>query len=176
MRVGEPLLHIIRNIVMIVFISILAGALSVTALIAYTMRNHMITAIKIDAPFEKVCSKIGEALTSVPGWGHPLPDWDFHETVAKTHYFENLSKKKIFFVCKAEYANRIVDRFHHMGAMMPCAWALYETMSGEVYISKMNIGLMSKMFFGNIIGTTMGKVAREEKLILNKLQQLLKES
>jgi len=103
-----------------------------------------------------------------------MPDWDFHSAVGKTHVFDNLVKKKIFFICNAGYANRIVDRFHHMGAMMPCAWSVYETTEGEVYLAKMNIGLMGRMFFGNIIGSTMGKVAREEHLILNELHRLLK--
>lgn len=143
------------------------------ALVMWVMRRYMIVASRMHATYEVVCENIEEAIQSVPGWGHPLPDWDFHSAVSKTHYFDNLKKKRIFFVCKAEYANRIVDKFHHMGAMMPCAWAVYETKKGEVYLSKMNISLMSKMFMGNIIGSTMGKVGREESQILAELRRLI---
>ena len=157
-------------------ISGLFGAVLVAVLFLFAMRKYMIRAYRIDAPFSKVCSKIEEAIKSVPGWGHPLPDWDFHEAVSKSHYFENLANKRIFFVCKAEYANRIVDKYHHMGAMMPCAWAIYETRKGKVFLSKMNIALMSKMFAGNLIGSTMGKVAREEHQMIQKLHELVQQN
>ena len=143
-------------------ISGLAGAILVVAVFLFAMRKYMIRAYRIDAPFDRVCDKVEEAIQSVPGWGHPIPSWDFHKAVSKTHYFKNLTNKRIFFICKAEYANRIVDKYHHMGAMMPCAWAIYETHKGKVFISKMNIAMMGKMFIGNVIGSTMGKVAREE--------------
>lgn len=146
----------------------------VISLFIFAMRKYMITVKRIDASFETVCTNIEEAVKAVPGWGHPMPDWDFHAAVGKTHYFHNLVKKRIFFICNAGYANRIVDKFHHMGAMMPCAWSVYENAAGEVYLAKMNIGLMSKMFFGNIIGSTMGKVAREERVIMQELHRLLK--
>ena len=145
------------------------------ALVMWAMRRYMIVAHRIHASYEVVCDNVEKAIKSVPGWGHPISDWDFHAAVSKTHYFDNLTKKRIFFVCKAEYANRIVDKFHHMGAMMPCAWAIYETKKGEVYLSKMNIGLMSKMFIGNVIGTNMGKVAREEHIMIAELHRLIKE-
>lgn len=149
------------------------GFLLACAAAIFVMRGYMITTRKIDAPFDQVCAALEKASTSVPGWGHPIPNWNFHSAVAKTHCFERLSKKKIFFICKAEYANRIVDKFHHMGAMMPCSWSVYETTKGEVFLAKMNIGLMSRLFFGNIIGSTMAKVAREEQLIMTRLHQLL---
>ena len=38
---------------------------------------------------------------------------------------------------------------------------MYETKDGHVFMSEMNIGLMSKMF-GGIIEEVMGQVAKEE--------------
>ena len=123
----------------VIALSVLVGVVGMGALVVWVMRRYMITAYPINAPYEIVCDNIEKAISSVPGWGHPLPDWDFHSAVAKTHYFDNLRKKRIFFVCKAEYANRIVNEFPHMGAMMPCAWSVYERANGSVYLSKMNI-------------------------------------
>lgn len=149
------------------------GALIVAGAFILGMRLLMIRPYRIHAPFETVCSNIEKAIKSVGGWGHPLPDWDFHSAVSKTHYFDSIAKKRIFFICKAEYANRIVDRFPHMGAMMPCAWAIYEMRDGKVYVAKMNIAMMSKMFFGNVIGSTMGKVAKEEHQMMKELRRLV---
>lgn len=152
------------------------GAVAVAAAFVFAMRRYMIRPYRIDASFESVCANVEKAIRSVGGWGHPLPDWDFHSAVAKTHYFDNIRKKRIFFVCKAEYANRIVDRFPHMGAMMPCAWSIYETTDGRVYVAKMNIALMSRMFLGNVIGSTMSLVAREEHTMLQELRRLAAEN
>lgn len=156
--------------------SVVAGAIGMGMLVMWTMRRYMIVAYRMNASYDVVCNNIEKAIKSIPGWGHPLPDWDFHAAVGKTHYFDNLKKKRIFFICKAEYANKIVDKFHHMGAMMPCAWAVYETNAGKVYVSKMNIALMSKMFVGNVIGSTMGKVGREEHQMMTELRRLVAES
>ncbi|HOO77244.1 MAG TPA: DUF302 domain-containing protein [bacterium] len=150
-----------------------AGAVAAAAVFVYVMRNFMIKTVRIEATFEDVCRRLGDAVTSVPGWGLPLPDWDFYSVVSSKHAFSNVVKKRLFFVCKSLYANRIVDRHPWMGAMMPCTWAVYETGNGDVFISKMNIGLMSKMFMGSIIGSTMTKVAEEEHRILTALNRLL---
>jgi uncharacterized protein (DUF302 family) len=158
-----------------ILLAILTGGILMAAIFVFVMRNHMIRTYRLDAPFEAVCECIEKAVKSVDGWGHPIPDWDFHKVVSKNHYFKHLKKKKIFFVCKAEYANRIVDKFPHMGAMMPCTWSVYETADGKVHVAKMNVGLMGKMFFGNVIGSTMGLVAREEHTMIKELRRLLQE-
>jgi hypothetical protein len=56
---------------------------------------------------------------------------------------------------------------------MPCTWPVYETASGEVYIAKMNIALISKMYFG-VIGERMRGVAETEKKMLEKIKEKLK--
>lgn len=158
-----------------IILSAVAGGVLVALGFVGAMRRFMIRPYRIHASYETVCRNIEKAVKSVGGWGHPLPNWDFHAAVSKTHYFDNLKNKCVFFVCKAEYANRIVDQFPHMGAMMPCTWAVYETNDGEVYVAKMNIAMMSKMFLGNVIGSTMGKVAREEHAMMDELRRLVRE-
>ncbi len=51
---------------------------------------------------------------------------------------------------------------------MPCRISIYETYAGEVYISRMNIGLMSKLFGGKI-EEVMAKVAAEEASIVERI-------
>ena len=52
---------------------------------------------------------------------------------------------------------------------MPCSWAVYETTDGKVYISKMNIALMSMVYPG-FIGKIMKDVAQTEKAMLSKIK------
>jgi uncharacterized protein (DUF302 family) len=154
----------------------IVGFIIALVLFVAVMRRYMIIKHSINAPYDVVCDNIEKAVKSVPGWVHPMTDWNLHKAVSKTHCFDNIKNKRVFFICKAEYANAIVDEHHHMGAMMPCAWGVYETNNGDVYISKMNIGLMSLMFAGNIIGLNMGKVAKEEKLMFKELHRLVAEA
>lgn len=78
----------------IVILSILAGILACALAVMVLMRRYMIVAYRFDAPYETVCRAIEKAVKTVPGWGHPIPDWDFHSAVNKTHYFKNLAKKR----------------------------------------------------------------------------------
>jgi len=78
------------------------------------------------------------------------------------------------FVCKPHHANRVLQVDPSLGAIMPCTWAVYETTEGKVYIAKMNIALMSKMYFG-VIGEVMKDVARTEEKMLRKIKSILKE-
>ena len=42
--------------------------------------------------------------------------------------------------------------------MMPCSWAVYELDDGSVWLATMNIGMMSRMFAGDV-AAGMGEVA-----------------
>ncbi len=49
---------------------------------------------------------------------------------------------------------------------MPCAIVVYEGDDGNVYLSSMNMGLMGKMFGGNIVKVMGGAVADDECRII----------
>ena len=55
--------------------------------------------------------------------------------------------------------------------LMPCAIAVYEGDDGAVYVSGMNMGLMGKMFGGNIAEVMGGSVADDERKILSAVIQ-----
>ncbi len=52
---------------------------------------------------------------------------------------------------------------------MPLAWGVYEGEDSKIYISRLNVGLMGKMFGGNIAKVMGGAVASEEKTILRDI-------
>ena len=53
--------------------------------------------------------------------------------------------------------------------MMPCTFSVWEGDDGKVYLSKMNMALMAKMFGGNIAKVMGGNVAKDEERILSGL-------
>lgn len=79
----------------------------------------------------------------------------------------DIGKLSILSLCQPEYAYNILknDSDKFVTAVMPCRKGVYETKDGKVMISGMNMGLMSKMFGGNI-ATVMGGVADEEAEML----------
>ena len=81
--------------------------------------------------------------------------------------FEDAARVKIIELCHAKHSNDILSQEDDMfiAAIMPCRIAVYEKKNGDVFISKMNIGLMSK-FFGENVEKVMGQVAEEDERIL----------
>ena len=77
---------------------------------------------------------------------------------------------RIVELCKANYAKDILTTNPEVSTLMPCAWGVYEGKDGNVYISGMNMGLMGKMFGGNI-AKIMGLVSKDEKRILRDIIQ-----
>ncbi|MBU0655794.1 MAG: DUF302 domain-containing protein [Gammaproteobacteria bacterium] len=92
--------------------------------------------------------------------------YDMQASLKKEGYAD-MSKLSILSLCQPEYAYNILknDSDKFVTAVMPCRMGVYETQNGKVMISGMNMGLMSKMFGGNI-AKVMGGVATEEASML----------
>lgn len=69
-------------------------------------------------------------------------------------------------LCHPAYADRVLTDSRELAAMMPCAIAVYEGDDGEVYVAKMNTGLMGRMFGGTVAEVMGGPVAADEEAIL----------
>ncbi len=57
-------------------------------------------------------------------------------------------------------------RSRHLAARMPCTLADYEDDDGSVHVSKMNTGLMGKVFGGTVVKVMGGAVSRDEARML----------
>ena len=55
-------------------------------------------------------------------------------------------------LCKVDLAGQILsdDESRVVSSMMPCRVAVYETSDGDVIVSRMNTGMISKLFGGDI--------------------------
>ena len=145
-----------------IIIGVILGGVTFAAI----MQKYMVVHRKMNGTFNAVVQAVREAVPQAVGWGFPIGDWHFYKAIAaKGFRHKNIKDMVVHFVCNARYANIVTDTNPDMGAIMPCAWAVYETMKGEVYIAKMNIALMSKMYFG-VIGEMLRNVARDEKKMM----------
>lgn len=148
----------------------LAGILAAGAAMVIVMRTKMVQRHRVAMDFDAACREFEAAVADSDRWTQPLPGWDMGDSLRKNGFDLGDTKRlQVFFVCKAPHANRILSRYPEMASMMPCSWAVFERSDGSVWVAKLNIGLMSKMFLGNVIGTVMGTVSREESGILSRL-------
>lgn len=153
--------------VLTLIIGILLGAIAA----ALIMARYMIVRILIPGKtFAEVDAKIREVVPQFEGWGFPIGVWEFYKSqISKGFKYENIKNMNIHFVCKPAHANSMLRRYPYFGGIMPCSWAVYETTDGKVYIAKMNIALMSNIYFG-VIRKIMKDVARTEKEMLAKIK------
>lgn len=73
-------------------------------------------------------------------------------------------------LCKVDLAGNILsdDESRIVSSMMPCRVAVYEDEEGRVIVSRMNTGLVSKMFGGNI-ATIMADATDETEQIVDSV-------
>jgi uncharacterized protein (DUF302 family) len=96
--------------------------------------------------------------------------YDIQKTL-KDSGLSDMTPLKIVSLCQPQHAYNILtpnDRDKVVTAIMPCRVAAYQGNDGKVYIAEMNMGLMSRMFGGNI-ARVMSAVAAEEKEMIEPL-------
>ena len=84
------------------------------------------------------------------GWDIPMT-YDLQEGYREAGY-EDMSKVKLIYFCNPHGGYRILqdDENKPMSVMMPMGVSVYETNSGDVLVSGMNLERMSMMFGGTV--------------------------
>ncbi len=109
---------------------------------------------------------------SEEGCGFPFAKWNFYDVFQKRNLvLQGIKNIMVYFVCNARLANKVINADSTMVGIMPCSWAVYEKDNGDVYIAKINIGLMSKIFKGDI-KEMMQEVEKTEKKMFDKIFDL----
>jgi uncharacterized protein (DUF302 family) len=151
----------------VIMFKTIAKALTVVVLIALlsgcNLGEMMIHENESPYDFDKTVEVI-TANAKAHGWIVPKV-YDFQKSLLK-YKQPDPGKVKALKICHPEYASQLLsqDDSKFVAAMMPCSIAVYEKSDGKVYVSSMNMGLMSKMF-GGVVGDTLAKVARVRFLV-----------
>jgi len=148
----------------IFFVGFLSGIVVILAVIIIMMPRLMI--MTHESRYQDVDQTVHALQASIvkEGWRSPGVR-DISGTITK----EGLSFAipiRIVELCKAGYAKDVLTTNPEMSTLMPCAWGVYQGKDGKVYISGMNMGLMGKLFGGNIAKVMSGQVAPEEARML----------
>ncbi len=113
---------------------------------------------------DQACQELKKAIEQA-GWNCPAIR-DMNQTLTK-HGVTLVRPVRIVELCQPHYAQKVLTTNPEVSTLVPCAFGVYKAADGHGYISRMNTGLMGKMFDG-VIAEVMGKhVAKEEEKILN---------
>lgn len=65
---------------------------------------------------------------------------------------KDIGPNKVLKMCEPHAATELLlkDEYKMLTAMMPCTIAVYEKTNGKTYVSMMNLGLMGKMYGGDV--------------------------
>ena len=115
---------------------------------------------------EETCQKLKESIIA-NGWQCPAIR-NMNKAMQK-HGVSMEAQVRIVELCHAKYAKEVLQTNPEVSTLMPCALGVYKGKDGKVYISGMNMGLMGKMFGGNIANIMGNIVSKDEKKILHSV-------
>jgi uncharacterized protein (DUF302 family) len=144
----------------------ITGIVLLGLLMIWVMRSKMIIIHASRFGFSETVSQIESAIQNA-GWS----------MVESKRLNDNLSKHGVHFapkihlikLCKAAYAAEVLKDNRRMACLMPCTIAVYEDDNGQAMISKMNTGLMGKVFGGSVARVMGGYVAADETRMLENI-------
>jgi uncharacterized protein (DUF302 family) len=99
------------------------------------------------------------------GWSSP-GTMNLNKAMAK-HNVELGPQVRVISLCKATYAKDVLTTDRYVSSLMPCRISVWQGDDGKVYVSKMNTGLMGKLFGGNIAKVMGEAVGKDEEAILD---------
>ena len=142
---------------------VVVGAVLCGMVMVTVMPSMMIVTHESELGFDETVAALEE---SIPEHGWVVSTvMDMNKSMAK-HGVEFGSRVKLVKLCKPEYAKSVLTTDRHIATLMPCSFAVWESDEGTVHLSKMNMGLMAKMFGGTIARVMGGNVVQDEKAML----------
>ena len=157
-----------RPALLCVLIGLVAGTALTGVAVVVAMPKMMIVTQASRLGFDETVAALEQAIPE-QGWVVSTVS-DMNKSMAK-HGVEFAPRVKLVKLCKPEYAQSVLTTDRHVSTLMPCTIAVWEGDDGKVYLSKMNMSLMAKMFGGNIAKVMGGSVARDEHAILAGIVQ-----
>jgi len=135
----------------------------VTGLCAKSMmRSKMVVPEKSTHSFDETCARVEKTVGDADGWSFPVDSFDMSAKLSEKNALPgNLKRIRQYYVCSPPIAKQVLGDSPHLSAIMPCTWAVYEKTDGSVWLSKMNIPMMSKVM-GGVVGESMAVVAEAE--------------
>lgn len=157
-----------RNWVLPGLVGLVLGVVLTGVAVWQAMPGMMIVEHQSKYGVDETVSRLQQAIKDA-GWVSPGVR-DMNKSMSKQGVVFD-KKVRLVELCHADHAKSVLGSDRHVATLMPCAIAVYEGDDGKTYISGMNMGLMGKMFGGNIAAVMGGPVAEDERKILSTVIQ-----
>jgi uncharacterized protein (DUF302 family) len=160
--------NLIGEIMKKIIFGIIIGFITMGLIVWNIMPKMMMTVSKSKFDFDETVGRIERAVYE-NGWS-VLHTYDIGNCLANEGFEEQLIQVNVISICRAELSYKILERIENrfIAGIMPCRIAIYENDEGNVFVSRMNIGLMSKIF-GGTIEKIMSEAAIDEVKILENI-------
>jgi len=147
-----------------VLIWIIVGMFLMGLIVWFTMPLLMLVKHKSKLSYAETVTTLSENLNKKQDW-KILTVNDYKKS---TEAFVTLEQTASVNICNPRYASRILanDKDRGVTAFMPLGIGIYEDKKGQVFVSKLNIGLLGKMF-GGTISEVMGVAAKDLGEVIN---------
>jgi uncharacterized protein (DUF302 family) len=149
-----------------VLICVIAGMVLMGLILWFTMPSLMLIKLKSKLTYDETISVLSENLMKKQDW-KVLAVNDYKKS---TEAFVTLERIGSVNICNPRYASNILtdDKNRGVTAFMPLGLGVYEDKKGQVYVSKLNIGLLGKMF-GGTISEVMGTAGIDINEVINSV-------
>jgi len=154
------------RLIKFLFLGATSGIIVTLLLVVVGMRSLMILEYESPLSFDDTVTQLEQSIKD-QGWT-VAESKNFNKSMEK-HGVTFKPRVRLIQLCKAPYAAEVLLDARHVACLMPCTFAVYESDDGMVKISKMNTGLMGKMFGGTISRVMGGAVTEDEEKILSKV-------
>jgi uncharacterized protein (DUF302 family) len=157
------------NTGIVLVVGIVIGLILAAIVGVRMMRSKMVVPQRSNASFEETCARVKREVEAADGWSFPMDSFDMTAKLAeKGAVPDNVKRIKLYFVCSPPIAKRVLGDTPKLSAIMPCSWSVYELTDGSVWLSHMNIAMMSKMM-GGVVGEAMSEVAAADARFMEKI-------
>ncbi len=148
--------------------SFVLGVAVTAAVFIFVARDSMVTSEPSALEFDETVQAVESGIEAAEGWSSPGTR-NLNEMMANNGV-EFGPRVRLVEMCKAPYAAEVLRDDRRMATLMPCVVAVWEKDDGSVWISKMNSGLLGKVF-GGAVGRVMGRlIPGEEEAILRAIR------
>jgi uncharacterized protein (DUF302 family) len=152
-----------------ILIGVIIGLAAAVAIGVSTMRSKMVLPERSAHSFDETCARVERVVGEAEGWGFPRPAFDMSAKLAEKGALPvNVARIRQYSVCLPTVATRVLGDNPKLSAIMPCTWSVYQLADGSVWISHMNIAMMSKVM-GGTVGAAMQVVARADAAFMAKI-------
>lgn len=152
--------------VLLVLICIIGGMILMGLIVWFTMPLLMLIKLRSRLTYDETISVLDENFKKKQDWKVLVVN-DYKKS---TEAFITLERVGSVNICNPRYASKILadDKNRGVTAFMPLGLGVYEDKKGQVFISKLNIGLLGKMF-GGTISEVMGIAGKDLSEVVNSV-------